>query len=332
MTDAVTPEERARFAADLRAVGVRDGDRLAVAVSGGADSLALLLLAATSHGDVAAATVDHGLRPAAADEAAMVAGVCDGLAIRHETLRVTVEDRGRGLQAAARTARYAALDGWVREAGAAALATAHHADDQAETFLMRAARGAGVAGLAGVRRRIARPGGPAIVRPLLGWRRRHLALIVDRAGLTAIDDPSNHDDRFDRTRMRRTLLAHEDVLMPERIATAASWLAEAEEALAWHADRLFGERTRWVADGDEDVLLLDPTDLPGETIRRLVRDCFQEAQDRVTCGAWAWEPPGPDLARLIARVSAGDHATLGRIKVSPGPLWRFEAAPPHRSG
>lgn len=332
MTDGITPEERARFAADLRAVGVQDGDRLAVAVSGGADSLALLLLAAAGHSDVVAATVDHGLRRAAADEAAMVAGVCDGLGIRHETLCVTVGDRGRGLQAEARTTRYAALGGWAGDAGAAALATAHHADDQAETFLMRAARGAGVAGLAGVRRRIASPNGPAIVRPLLGWRRRHLALIVGRAGLTAIDDPSNHDDRFDRTRMRRTLLAHEDVLMPERIAAAASWLAEAEEALAWHANRLFGERTRWVAEGEEDVLLLDPSDLPAETIRRLVRDCLQDAQDRVTCGASAWAPAGPDLARLIARVAAGEHATLGRIKVSPGHLWRFERAPPHRSG
>jgi tRNA(Ile)-lysidine synthase len=142
-----------------------------VAVSGGPDSLALLLLAhAAMPGLVEAATVDHGLRSESADEAAFVAEICGKLGVPHATLKVTV---GAGnLQAEARAARYAALAGWMAERGLAALATAHHADDQAETLILRLNRGSGVAGLAGVRARGLVPGTRLpLLRPLLGWRR-----------------------------------------------------------------------------------------------------------------------------------------------------------------
>jgi len=150
--DAFTPlDPVGRFAAGL---GAHREPALAVAVSGGPDSLALMLLAHAVPGlTVTALTVDHGLRPEAAEEARFVAALAAARGIAHHILPVRVEDCGQGVQAAARAARYAALGGWCASAGVGLLATAHHADDQAETLLMRLARGAGVGGLAGIRRK-----------------------------------------------------------------------------------------------------------------------------------------------------------------------------------
>ena len=141
-------------------------------------------------GQIAAATVDHGLRAESAGEAAMVAEFCGELGVPHATLAVTLAPGN--LQAEARAARYAALAGWMAEQGLSALATAHHADDQAETLLLRLGRGSGVAGLAGVRASGTVPGtNLALLRPLLGWRRAELAAVVAAAGMTAVQDPSN---------------------------------------------------------------------------------------------------------------------------------------------
>jgi tRNA(Ile)-lysidine synthase len=188
---------------------------LGVAVSGGPDSLALLLLAhAAMPGRVAAATVDHGLRPESAGEAQFVAGLCRELGVPHSTLNVTV---GEGnLQDNARKARYQALLNWLPRKGdglihgsgwgPSALATAHHADDQAETLLMRLNRGSGLAGLAGIRgATVFPPYSHPVVRPLLSWRRAELADIVERAGIAAVSDPSNANRDFERVRVREAL-------------------------------------------------------------------------------------------------------------------------------
>lgn len=137
--------------------------RFGVAVSGGPDSMALLDLAARAFsGRVEAATVDHGLREASADEAAMVADWCGNAGIAHATLHPKGAVRGN-VQSWARSQRYALLEEWRTAQGLDWLLTAHHADDQLETLLMRLNRGAGVGGLAGVR---ARQG--VVLRPLLG--------------------------------------------------------------------------------------------------------------------------------------------------------------------
>src|SRR4051794_20667325 len=142
---------RDRFVRDLDALSA-SGARIGIAVSGGPDSLALLLLAAAARpGKIDAATVDHGLRPGSREEAEMVAGVCAILGVPHAILTAQWENRPiSAIQERAREERYRLLAHWAKERELDAIATAHHLDDQAETLLMRLARGSGVRGLAGM--------------------------------------------------------------------------------------------------------------------------------------------------------------------------------------
>lgn len=206
-----------------------DGASLGIAVSGGPDSLALLLLAhAAFPGVVEAATVDHQLRRESAAEAQFVATVCADLGVQHKILPVKVE--AGNLQQEAREARYQALSKWMARRRLTALATAHHADDQTETLLVRLNRGSGLSGLAGIRSTTSAPGGARLVRPLLQWRRSELDAIVSAAGIDAVADPSNADPRYDRARMRLSL-ADADWIDPMGFAKSAALLEQAERAL-----------------------------------------------------------------------------------------------------
>ena len=308
-----SPDQVERFRAGLESLCGDPPGKLGVAVSGGPDSLALLLLAWTAcPGQVQAATVDHGLRPESGEEAAFVARVCDALDVPHVALKPAERIAGN-LQSAARRTRYALLEAWRAEHSLDWLLTAHHADDQAETLLMRLDRGSGVAGLAGVRAVNGR-----VVRPLLGWRRAELAEIVEAAGLTAVDDPSNRDERFDRVRLRRRL-EDADWIDPEALARSALALAEAEQALDWAAERLFEERTRH----DGGQLRLDPSGLPPELARRLLL--------RALCAlAPEAAPRGDELSRLLATLAGGGTSTLAGVKAEGGEFWHFAPAPPRR--
>lgn len=314
-------DEARRFAVGLDAL-VEPGVRIGVAVSGGPDSLALLLLAAEARPNlVEAATVDHGLRPDSAAEAAMVADLCRRLAIPHATLTAAwTEPPTSAIQARAREARYALLEQWARDRGLDAVLTAHHADDQAETLLMRLDRSAGIGGLAGAR--ASRPLGTdcrvRLVRPLLSWRRSELAHIVEQAGLQPVDDPSNRDPRHERSRARAFLQGQgwPDALA---IASSASHLAEAEEALAFSASALFAERVRIAGQS----ATFAAAGLPKEHRRRLMLRLF---------AALGESPPrGPDLERAMAMLSAGKRCTLGGLMLTGGPLWRADPVPPRRT-
>lgn len=331
-----------RFRADLLALcgQLRIDGPFGLAVSGGPDSLGLLLLAhAAFPGEVEAATVDHGLRDGSADEAAAVGRVCAGLGVRHEIIRLGVFDRSRGVQAGARDARYHGLGAWCGRRRLPLLLTAHHADDQAETLLLRLARGSGLAGMRGIRPwrelrpALAPPAEPTsrmrhvLLRPLLRWSRAELARIVDAAGLVAADDPGNDDPRFDRTRARR-LLRDADWLKPGRIAAVAAHMADADDALGWAVAQECGRRIR----EDRPGVTLDPAGLPPEMLRRVVARALDVATASATAGGRdRCLATGPEIATLIARLQAGDHATLGLVKASPGPRWLFTEAPPRRS-
>lgn len=214
-----------------------DAQTIGVAVSGGSDSMALLVLAddfaKRSGKQLVAATVDHGLRVAAADEAAMVAAFCAARGIAHSTLKWT-DWRGEGnLQAGARAARYDLLSHWACRQDADVVLLGHTQDDQAETVLMSLARGSGVDGLAGMS---AAKGG-VFHRPLLSLRRGDLRAMLQEAGVDWADDPSNDDLRFDRVKARQ-MMAHLDGLglTMDRLIQTADHMARAQRSLIAHAD------------------------------------------------------------------------------------------------
>jgi len=273
----------------------------------------LLLAAAAVPGAVEAATVDHGLRAASAGEATFVARICGALGMPHATLRPAEPITG-SVQAAARRARYALLEDWRQARVLDWILTAHHADDQAETLLMRLNRGAGVAGLSGVRA-INRP----VLRPLLGWRRAELEAIVRAAGIEPVADPSNVDERFDRARIRRQL-GEAGWIDPPALAHSALALAEADAALDWAADQLMEER----ATGTGAAARLDVGGLPAELRRRLLLRMLRQVDP-------AADPRGDELSRLLATLERGGTATLAGVKCRGGAEWRFEPAPPRRT-
>lgn len=283
-------------------------------MSGGPDSLALLLLAhAALPGRIAAATVDHGLRTESAAEADMVGQICADLGVPHETLTVTL-DAGN-LQAQARAARYDALAAWLERNDLAALATAHHADDQAETLLARLGRGSGVAGLAGVRAKGPVPGANAVLlRPLLSFRRAELAELVVAAGISAVQDPSNSDDRFDRVRIRKAIGGAEWLDIPA-LAASAAHLADADAALDWAAAREWSE---CVAKAPMGLVYRPraPKAVALRVIARIVTELDGEA------------PRGSAVARLFESLLARQPASIGNLVARAGPDgWTFMKAP-----
>jgi tRNA(Ile)-lysidine synthase len=322
---ATVGDEGARFLVDLARVFGKQATPLALAVSGGPDSMALLTLAAAAlPGVVVAATVDHGLRDDSADEAAIVARHCAALGVPHTILTPDVRIEGASLQARARESRYAVLARWAGEMKAVALATAHHADDQAETFLMRAARGSGLTGLAGIRPCVT-ISDITVVRPLLGWRRAELRAIVRRAGAPFVDDPANADPRHDRTRFRNLLNANE-WLDPPNLARAAAALAEAESGMGALIALLWTERAEPLA----DRVRLQTEGIPREALRRLARRAIGAVRDQRGIVQPDWSD-AVNIEPLLDALAAGRRATQAGVLVSPKDgIWIFRPAPPRR--
>ncbi|WP_100260536.1 tRNA lysidine(34) synthetase TilS [Qipengyuania seohaensis] len=263
---AVADELIDRFLGDLNRLRLDQGV-LGLAVSGGADSMAMLLLAAEALDPegLAVATVDHGLRPEAAQECALVANACRKLGIPCEVLEAEVAPGNT--QEQARIARYAALGDWAQRRGIATIATAHHADDQAETVLMRLNRGSGLGGLAGIRSRTRIEGCEAdIVRPLLGFRRDELRAIVEASDFDFVHDPSNLDERYDRVRMRKAL-AQAEWLDAAALARSAKHLEEAERTLQSLADMSW-ERSADVSGSQIRVPYTNLLDTNARLVRR----------------------------------------------------------------
>lgn len=233
MTGAI---EEGEFAALMARLGpFEPRPEIAVAVSGGADSMALALLAhrwALARGGRAhALTVDHRLRPESGDEAAQVGVWMAALGIGHHCLVREGARPAGDLQAAARAARHALLEGWCRAGGVLHLLLAHHREDQAETLLLRLARGSGVDGLAAMAPIAERPF-VRLLRPLLGVPRARLAATLERDGQPWIDDPSNADRAYARVRLRGLLpeLAAEG-MSAARLAATARRMGRARAAL-----------------------------------------------------------------------------------------------------
>lgn len=308
-----------RFRQNLDEV-LPSGQRIGIAVSGGKDSTALLLLAAAARPNhVEAATVDHGLRPDSLEEAQKVAELCARSAVPHDILTaIWAATPTAGLQERARAERYRLLGRWALERGLDAIATGHHADDQAETFLMRLQRGAGVNGLAGMRRRSSVPGVPSLplLRPLLTWRRAELASVCASAGASTIEDPSNDDEQFERVRIRKTL-AGANWLDPAVVTLSAAHLGEAQAALEWSTEQQW---QRSVKVSDESISY-SASDAPSEIRRRIAARAI---------GWLATEGPdelrGRELDRIIRTLEQGEAATLRGVRCRGGTEWQFTRA------
>lgn len=253
------------------------GTALTCAVSGGADSMALLVLAVEAGCEVTAVHVDHGLREGSADEAAVVGALAERLGQRFESRRVHVAP-GPNLEARARAARYGVLPKDV--------ATGHTMDDQAETVLLNLLRGAGLDGLAGIRRR----------GPLLRLRRAETRALCREEGIEFVEDPSNVDPAFRRNRVRHELLPLLDDIAGRDVAAV---LARQAELLRDEAD-LLDELASSIDVADARALAAAPVALARRAVRRWL----------------AGEHP-PDAA-AVERVLAVARGEAVACEVAPG--------------
>lgn len=304
---AALPIGADEFAAALAQLGVLpEKPQIAVATSGGADSMALCLLlqefVQQRGGKITALTVDHGLRAESAEEAAQVARWLKRRQIAHVVLRWKHrENIVQNIQAQARDARYGLMREWCQTHGVLWLCTAHHQDDQAETFLLRLSRGSGLEGLSAIPAR-RRDDGIILLRPLLGFSKERLIATLHAHTQEWIEDPSNESNAYQRNRLRQWLKARPDDLLPaSRIADAASALARARAALE---HQLAGILTRHVQVFPQGYAAFDPAllrDLPRELgLRALERmlstvgghalpprlDSLERLYDYLRCGTW----------------------------------------------
>lgn len=310
MTEAL----RARFRDRVRPW---DGS-LALAVSGGGDSMAMLHLAAGL--SVRVVTVDHGLRPEAAAEAAGVGRVCAALGLRHDILHWHWDGRGN-LQDAARQGRRAVIADWAQGAGVSAVALAHTQDDLAETFVMRLARGAGVDGLAAMSSRWVERD-IVWLRPLLDATRAELRGFLRAVGADWVEDPSNDNLRFDRVKTRRALAVLGPLgITPQRLAEVAGHLAEARIVLEGVTDQLAAQVLQEVAGAVRiDVAALSAA-LP-----ELQRRVMLRVIDAISSEPYA--PRGQAVQGLLQRVLAGQGGTLAgcRFQAVRGQVWAYREA------
>jgi tRNA(Ile)-lysidine synthase len=295
------PPEVAAVRSAVRAslADVEPGLLVLAAVSGGADSLALAAGLAFEaprlglrHGAV---VVDHGIQAGSADVAAATAAVLRGLGFDPVVVECVEVAGAGGPEAAARRARYAALDAVAARVGAVAVLLGHTRDDQAETVLLGLARGSGSRSLAGM----AAVAGP-YRRPLLGLPRATTAACCAASGLAAWTDPHNEDPGFARVRVRRTVLpVMEEAVGPgvaEALARTASLLRDDDEALEVWAARVMEEASGPVVTGDGlDVAVL--SGVPAAVRRRVLRHA---ATGRGASGGSLTAAHLQELDRLVA--------------------------------
>ncbi|TVR96704.1 MAG: tRNA lysidine(34) synthetase TilS [Rhodospirillales bacterium] len=307
----------AAFAQVMAALGpFEPGPALAVAVSGGADSLALTLLAASwirSHGgSLLALTVDHRLRHGSTAEALQVGAWLAARGIDHRILTRTGTKPTTGLQAAARRARYRLIEGYCRESGILHVLLGHHRRDQAETVVLRASAGSGPAGLAGMAPVVEAPS-CRFIRPLLEIDPAPLRAYLRARGQPWIEDPGNRDPRFARTTLRRPTAAGRQSTEPALTRFAARQrcariiLEEAVSRLVAEAVTVHPAGLAWL---DWPALVAAAPPVAASALGSVIA-CI---------GGRAHPPAAAKLARLVEGLSAtsnGRSMTLGGCRLRP---------------
>jgi len=313
---------------------------LVLAVSGGPDSTALMLLAARwaksrkPAPKLLAVTVDHGLRAQSAGEAVAVKRLARRLGVAHRILRWRGKKPKSGLQAAARGARYRLLAQAAHRAGYGHVLTAHTLDDQAETVLFRLARGSGLAGLCGMAQAAPLPHGERsslfLVRPFLSLSKARLLATLKAAGIAYSDDPSNRDPRFFRARLRAVMpvLAKEG-LDSRGLSRFAKRLRRAESAIEFAVSAAGGALAPgpWPRRGPVAFATAQFADLPAEVGLRLLGRAVAHTGDE-----------GPvELAKLEALYDSLRQAQSRLRRTLAGALITLDAerltverAPPRR--
>lgn len=298
--------------------------RLAVAVSGGADSLALILMMheelAPLGYEMTALTVNHGLRPEAAEEASYVAEVMDKAGIPHDILVWEGDKPKTGVEEAARTARYELLREWCVSHHVNYLAVAHHQRDQAETFFMRLQRGSGLDGLCGMSPLTAF-GGIYLLRPLLNVSQEYLKAYLKQKGIRWIEDPMNDSDDYLRVRVRKFLPLLEEKLgiSVKRIADTMSVLAGTRAYLEEQTNRFIKNHVKFWGKAGVSVALSGLLQLPSELCYRVVSLLLKEIGGRI------YPAESEEIQRLLGRLPDPDFkgCTLADCEVLSfqGKIW-----------
>ncbi len=296
----------------LYGVGPNDGP-FAVAVSGGADSMALALLFANFAG-ATYLTFDHDLRADSAVEAMQVHDWLTARGLSHHILKWPGKKPKTGIQAAARAARYQAMEAWCKKNGMKYLVVAHHMEDQAETFLMRLLKGSGVDGLAAMAPRS--PGlfvrDIVILRPLLEVPKARLKAFMEGQNQAWIDDPGNENINFTRIKIRK-ILERSQTLDPKTLAEMAGRIANVKEFLDDMTENLLGFSLETSALGfatlDKNILASAPEEILSRALSKVLMFISQGN----------YPPALEKLERLGAALKGKDFKgmTLGGCQVLP---------------
>lgn len=259
-----------------------------------------------------AVTVDHGLRPEAAEEARMVATHAGKLGIAHDCLKWEGWDGHGNLPDQARRARYRLISAWAQERGISHVVLGHTADDQAETFLMRLAREAGVDGLSAMSAS-RRHGSTVFCRPALRTTREELRDVLRERNVTWIDDPTNSDTAYERVRARNLLAAMAPMGITAHSLTAvAHHMGEVRKTLYWYVFLAAREMVSFQA-GDLLIARKEFRTLQNEVKRRLLQSIL------TWVGSAEYAPRGRAIDLLMESIRGGTGMTLHgcRVLVEP---------------
>lgn len=322
--------------------GWKAAPAIVLAVSGGPDSVALMWLAArwrrslTTGPDLLAVTVDHGLRPEAAQEARDVKRLAAQLDLPHRTMRWAGSKPKKGIPAAAREARYRLLAQAARKHGVMHVMTAHTRDDQAETFLMRLSRGSGLAGLAAMAYETEREG-VTLVRPFLDVPKSRLVATLAKAKIASADDPTNRDTSYARPRLRALLpaLAAEgcDARNLARLASRLARANESIELLVDGAERFLRLRSAAMAAHglDARTFAAMPEEIRVRLLLRMIARAGHEGPAELGKVEALAEQLQQARARITAKNRVGLKQTLaGALITLTADAIRIEPAPPRR--